>query len=691
MGNVEVGKRRSFALVGHAGDGKTSLGEALLAAAGAVHAPGSVDDGSSHLDTAPEEKERHHTLSSSIYSFDWEGMEGHLVDTPGDPNFQGDGKIALRAVDGAVVVCSAVDGAKVGTQSMWRAAEESGLPVLAVVNGCDKERADFAAAVESLAKLEMGARPVALTLPVGEGPDFQGTADVLHGTARIGGAAGEVPAEMAEAVAQAREQLAEAVAECDDELLEQYLEHGELPEDDLARGLVAAVRAGKLAPVLAAAATSQGGAVDLLRAVAELLPSPAERGAWPARSAADGSEAEALPDPEAAFAATVFKTSIDRYAGQLSVLRVVSGRITSDASCLNASREGKERFGKLLRLRGGEHDEVPEAGPGDVVAVAKLKDTHTGNALCAEKGGLRLEEIPIPTGALSYAISAHSKGDEDKVFTSLGRLVEEDPTLHLGRDASTGEFLLTGMGELHIRLAVQKLKRVYEVEVDLKTPKVPYRETITRSAENVEGKLKKQTGGKGMFGVCYLTVEPLPRGSKLEFSDEIVGGAIPRNLIPAVEKGVYEAAERGPLAGYPVVDLKVRCIDGKHHSVDSNGMAFKLAGSMGFKAAVEKAQPTLLEPIMDVDIQVPEESVGDIMGDVSGRRGRVQSSEFKGGNQVIKAQVPMAEMLEYQSSLTSLTGGKGAFHMEFSHYDEVPAQVRDKIVAGAKAQEAADS
>ena len=367
MGNVDVGKRRSFALVGHTGDGKTSLGEAILAAAGARHAPGSVDEGSSVLDTSPEEKERHQTLTSSIYSFDWEGMELHLVDTPGDANFQGDGKIALRAVDGAVVVCSAVDGAKVGTGAMWGAAEEAGLPVLAVVNGCDRERADFASALASLGKLETSAKPVALTVPIGAAEGFQGTLDVLHGTATLGGRAVEVPAEMADAAAAAREQLVEAVAECDDTLLEQYLEHGELSEDELVKGLVTAIRARKLAPVFAAAATADAGAQEVLRAVAELLPSPVDRGPWPAAAVEGGAEAEAPPDPEAPFAATVFKTSIDRYAGKLSVFRVVSGRIQHDTTCLNASKDGRERIGKLLRLRGGEHVEVPEAGPGELV------------------------------------------------------------------------------------------------------------------------------------------------------------------------------------------------------------------------------------------------------------------------------------------------------------------------------------
>jgi elongation factor G len=355
---------------------------------------------------------------------------------------------------------------------------------------------------------------------------------------------------------------------------------------------------------------------------------------------------------------------------------------------LDATRDSKERLGKLLLLKGEEHEDVPEAGPGDLVAVAKLKSVKTGDALMAEKGGLRLPEIAIPQGVISYAIQAKSKGDEDKVHSALGRLVEEDPTLHLGREASTGEFLLTGMGELHIRITVQKLQRMFGVEVELRTPKVPYRETITRRAENIEGKLKKQTGGKGMFGVCYLTVEPRPRGEGIEFVNEVVGGSIPRNLIPAVEKGVYEACVQGPLAGYPVVDLRVRCIDGKFHSVDSNEMAFKLAGSFGFKNAVEQAKPTLLEPIMNVETSAPADYVGDIMGDVSSRRGRVQASQAQGSSAVVQAQVPMAEMLEYASSLTSMTGGQGEFTMEFSHYEETPAQVREKIIAEANATKA---
>jgi len=370
---------------------------------------------------------------------------------------------------------------------------------------------------------------------------------------------------------------------------------------------------------------------------------------------------------------------------------VISGTLTADMTVLDATSEEKERLGKLHLPEAGEHSDVPEAGPGDVVGLAKLKSVQTGHALTAEKGGVRVPELSIPQGVISYAIQAKSKGDEDKVYSSLGRMVLEDPTLHVGREASTGEFLLTGMGELHVRTAVQKLQREYGVEVELNKPKVPYRETITTRAENVEGKLKKQTGGKGMFGVCYLTVEPRARGEGVEFVDEIVGGAIPRNLIPAVEKGVMESCEAGPLAGFPVVDVRVRCIDGKHHSVDSNEMAFKLAGSFGFKNAVAAARPTLLEPIMNVEVSAPADHVGDIMGDVSSRRGRVQTTEATGGTTVVQAQIPMSEMLEYASSLTSMTGGQGEFHMSFAHYEEVPAQVREKIIAEAQAASAETS
>ena len=682
MQNRDAARTRSFALIGHAADGKTSLGEALLFHAGATARPGSVDEGSSVLDASPEEKERHHTLSSSVYVFDHGDLHVSLVDTPGDSNFHGDARLALHAVDAAVLVLSAAGGAKVGTETLWRAARTAGLPVAAFVSGLDRDRADFAAALASLRQI--GAPVVELGMPIGHGPELKGVVDLLAMQAYVGDAEAPLPQEMAQEAAEARERLVEAVAESDDDLLEKYLEAGELEDAEVEAGLVKATHAGKLVPVLCGAAPGQVGTRLALERLLALLPSPVDRGPWEGTALEGGGEVSLEPRPDAPLAARVFKTLIDRYAGTLSVFRVVSGSLKPDQPVRNASRGEKERLGKLMALRGAEHVDVPCAGPGDLVAVAKLKDVHTGDVLTDEKGGVALPPIPIPHGALSYAIQARAKGDEEKLFTSLARLVEEDPSLQLGRDPATGEFLLTGMGELHIRMTMQKLRRLYEVDAELRTPKVPYRETIARKAEHVEGKLKKQTGGKGMFGVCILSVEPLPRGGGLEFVDEIVGGAIPRNLIPAVEKGVHEAAAAGPLAGFPVVDVRVRCTDGKHHPVDSNEMAFKLAGSFGFKAALERAQPKLLEPIMRAEITVPDEHVGDVMGDVSGRRGRVQTTEARGSNQVIKAEVPMAEMLEYASTLTSLTGGKGAFHMEFSRYDEVPAHERDKILAAAK-------
>lgn len=689
MKDVEVRNTRNFALIGHSGDGKTSLGEALLHRAGATVQVGDVEKGTSVLNFLPEEKERSTTITSSIYAFDTGDVHCTLVDTPGDPSFLGDGQIALHALDGAVLVVSAADGAKVGTERMWRSARSAGAAVLVFANGLDRERADLDAAVESLRKLDVN--PALLTLPIGIHESLRGVVDLVRRKAVYPDREEDVPAELADAVSAARERLVESVAECDDALLEKYLEEGELSDEEVGQALRAGARSRKLVPVLCGAATAEIGTEPLLRAIVTLLPSPADREPFRGQDLDSGEERAVAADPAAPFSAVVFKTVLDRYAGTLSVLRVVSGRLTPDMNIQNASTAGRERAGKPMLLRGAEHVDVPEAGPGDIVALAKLKDVRTGNVLTAEKGGVRLPEPSIPQGVLSYAIQAKSKGDEDKVYGALGRLVQEDPTLQLGREASTGEFLLTGMGELHIRTTVARLHRMFGGEVDLKTPKVPYRETLTRRVENVEGKLKKQTGGKGMFGVCYLTVEPLPRGSGFEFADEVVGGAIPRGLIPAVEKGVREALDRGPLAGYPVVDVRVRCIDGKHHSVDSNEMAFKLAGSFGFKSAAEKAKPTLLEPVMNVEVSVPDEHVGDIMGDLSSRRGRVQSSEARGSATVIQAQVPMAEMLEYASALTSLTGGKGAFHMEFSHYDEVPAQLRDRIIAEAKAAESESS
>ena len=685
MQNVESQNTRNFALIGHAGDGKTSLGEAILSAAGATHELGKVDEGTSVLNYLPEEQDGGHiaSISAHIYALDWKGNHLTLVDTPGDRNFHGDGLVALQALDGAVLVLSAVDGAKAGSEKMLLAARESNTSVLAFVNGVDRERANFANSIESLGSL--GIKPAVVAFPMGENESLSGVIDVLHMKAVTASGSTDIPDEYADEASSRREALAEAVAESDDVLLEKYLEEGELSEQEIRVGLVQGAKNGQLMPVLCGSATAEVGVELLLRDLMELLPSPVERGEWPATNLANSEEGSVAADADGTFSAVVMKTIIDRYAGTLSALRVVSGTLKPDTGILNATSDEKVRVAKLLSLQGDKHTEVPEAGPGDVVAVAKLKGTHTGNVLTAEKGGVRLAELNVPQGVISYAIEAADQKDEDKVFSSLHRLCEEDPSLHVGREAMTGEFLLTGMGELHIRTTVKKLVRMFDVKINLKTPKVPYRETITKAVQHVEGKLKKQSGGAGMFGVCYLDLEPLKRASGFEFENKVVGGAIPRNLIPAVEKGVVEALQRGPLAGYPIVDVKVSCVDGKHHSVDSNEMAFKLAGSFGMKSAVTQARPVLLEPYMKAEISVPDESVGDIMGDISSRRGVVQTTEARGTSNVVIAKVPMAEMLEYASTLTSLTGGKGEFHLEFSHYDVVPSKLSEKIAEESKA------
>ena len=684
MQNVQVDHTRNFAIIGHSGDGKTSLGEAILHRAGATSELGKVDDGSSVLNYLPEERTGHHTASitSHIYAFDWSGHHLTLVDTPGDPNFSGDGEVALQALDGAVLVVDAVEGVKSGTQRMLNAAGELSMPVIAFVNGMDRERADLDAAVASLSELD--ASPVLLVLPAGDA----GTLDLLHGRlVAADGKESEIPGDLADEYESRREQLVEAVAEGRDDLLEKYLEEGELSQEEVLEGLAAGTRSGALLPVLCGSAIAEVGIDTVLRDITELLPSPAERGAWAARAIDDDSETEVEPTADAPLSAVIFKTVIDRYAGTLSVIRIVSGTLKHDTGVLNATKTRKTRVGKMFLLRGEEHVDVPEAGPGDVVAVAKLKDVHTGDVLTAEKGGVRLPEPHKPEGVISYAVEAADKADEDKVFTGLGRLAEEDPSLHIGREPTTGEYLVTGMGELHIRTTAQKLERMFNVQMKLSTPKVPYRETVTKRVEHVEGKLKKQTGGAGMFGVCFINLEPLPRGEGLQFEDKIVGGAIPRNLIPAVEKGMLEACQAGPLAGYPVVDVKVQCVDGKYHSVDSNEMAFKLAGSFALKAAVEKAGPVLLEPYMNVEVIVPDENVGDVMGDISSRRGTVQTTEARGHSAVVLATVPMSEMLEYATTLTSITGGKGEFHMRFSHYDPLSGKLAEKVIEASKSAE----
>jgi elongation factor G len=687
--SVDVAQTRSFALIGHGGDGKTTLADAIIMAAGVTNRLGSVEDGTSYMNYLPEEKTRRVSISTSIALFDHAGLSCALLDCPGDSNFAGETLGALRAVDHAVLVLSAQDGVKVGTDKAYRQARELGIGVTAVANKMDLERADLdAIAKEIEERLEI--RVVPLHMPIGSGESYEGYVDLLTGKActfpKDGSGKGQVsdlPEELKEAYEAAHMAMVEAVAEADDSVLEKYLEEGELPEEEISATLRKGVREGTLLPLLSAAASHNVGGAALLEATTRFFPCAAD---LPPRKGSKGEEeVDVAPDSSGPLVAYVFKSVADRYAGMLSIVRVCSGTLHTDMGIQNVRTGTKERVSKILGLSGESTSDIKEVGPGGIAAIPKLRDTRTGDTLSADKQPISLLAGEAPRGVISFAIEAANKGEEDKVFESLNRLVEEDPSLQLGRDERTGEFLLTGLGQLHIEVTLEKLRRLFNVDVNLKPPKVPYLETIRGRAENVEGKLKKQSGGRGQFGVCYLTVEPGERGSGVNFLDEIVGGAIPRQFIPAVQKGVLERCGQGVVAGFPLTDIQIHCIDGKHHNVDSSEMAFKTAGSMGLRQAVEQAKPTLLEPIMEMEITVPDDSVGDVMGNLNSRRGRVAGVNARGSAQTIKAQVPMAEVLTYASDLTSITGGQGSFTMEFARYEEVPREIQEKVIADARA------
>jgi elongation factor G len=676
---------RTVALMGHPGDGKTTLADAMLMAASVTSRLGSVDDGTSYMNHLPEERARRITISTSIASFRHEQLELSLLDTPGDANFAGELAGAIAAADGALLVLSAQDGVKIGARRAYQQARDAGLSVVGVANKLDLERADYDALAATLEQA-LGTRVVKLHLPMHPGVEYDGYVDLLtaklHVFSRDGSGTGsvrDVPAELAAAVSAAHLAMVEAAAEADDEILEKYLEEGDLSEAETRATIVKGVREGTLLPLLSAAGTRNIGAHAILYACAALLPDAAH--ARPRVAQKDDHEIVLLPSADGPLAAYVWKSIADRYAGTLSVLRVVSGRLHTDMIVWNTRTGAKERISKILRLSGEHTEDVREVGPGQIAALPKLKDTHTGDTLCGDHASLRILAPSLPQGMISFAVAAANKGEEDKLMTALGRIVEEDPTLRVSRDERTGELLLTGLGQLHIEVGVEKLRRLFGVDLTLAPPRVPYKETVHSRAEHIEGKLKKQSGGRGQFGVCYLTVEPGERGSGVVFLDEIVGGAIPRQFIPAVEKGVRETCEHGVLVGYEVTDIRVRCIDGKFHAVDSSEMAFKTAGSLALKAAFAQAHPVLLEPIMHVSIAVPDECVGDIMGSLNSRRGRVSGVEAQGTMEIIHADVPMAEMLSYASDLTSMTAGRGTFTMQVSRYDEVPRDLQDKLVA----------
>ncbi len=692
MSSTETSRSINFALIGHGGDGKTTLADSLLLAAGVINRLGRVDDGTSFMNWLPEEKHRRASISTSVCSFRWDEAEFTVLDAPGDANFAGEMRGAIAAADNAVLVLSAHDGVRVGTERAYRYAREHGLGLAAVANKMDHERADYDACAAQLEQ-ELDVRVVKLHLPLGSGESFRGFVNLLTGKAHHLDASGklvmdEPPAELADEIAAARLAMIEAVAEADDALLEKYLDQGSISEDEIFTTLRHGVGTDTLLPLLCAASARNIGGMALLIAADRIFPTAAE--ATKRKGRHGESEIELSADPAAPVAALVWKSVADRYAGMLSILRVFSGTLRKDMTLLNPRTGARERVGKILRLHGEQTEEVGEVLPGQIAAIPKLKGTHTGDTLCDERHALRIESDPPPRGIISFAVEAENKGEEDKVFDALHRLVEEDHSLALRRDERTGEFLLTGLGQLHIEVALEKIARLFHVKVKLKPPKVPYLETIKGRAENVEGKLKKQSGGRGQFGVCNLTVEPGERGSGVVFLDEIVGGAIPRQFIPAVEKGVRETADRGVIAGFHLTDIRVAVIDGKYHTVDSSEQAFKIAGSMALRAAVQQAKPILLEPIMTLNVVVPDTYVGEVMGNLNSRRGRVSGVEARGHAEIVKAHVPMAEVLTYASDLTSMTGGQGSFDMEFSHYEEAPASVQDRIVAEASKHRQAD-
>lgn len=676
--------QRSYAIVGTGGCGKTSLAEMLLFDAGAITRMGAIEEGTTCLDYEPEEIRRRGSIQPAVASFLWNKNRHFLLDIPGDGNFTGDLEYLLKGVDSVLFVIDAVDGVRPLTKRFWNHVREANLPALLVIGKMDRDRANFSMAVESLSTL--GVRPVVLQLPIMEGGSFVGYVDVLAGKAyRFGdnGAVSEcpIPEAMLDEVTITHDVAVENIAESDEELLEKYLDEGSLSPEELHTGLRKGVLNEQIYPVLVTAALENKGGTALLSTIEDLFPSPLENS-----GILDEAGGLHKVDPDGPLACFVFKSVADPVSGQLySLLRVLTGTLTSDAQLLNMTSGETERMGGLLSITGKTTTACKDPmGPGSIVAVSKLKNTKTGDTLADPKAPFKVAVPDLPPQLITFAIAPKTRGEEDKVFAAIQKLLDDDITLKLDHDEETGDILLSGMGQLHIELAVERAKRRFKVDIDLKTPKVPYRETVKGKVQ-VQGRHKKQSGGRGQFGDCWIEMEGLPRGSGYVFEDAIVGGAIPKQYIPAVDKGIQEAAARGYIAGYPVVDFKVRLYDGSYHSVDSSEMAFKIAGSLAFKNAMEKLKAVLLEPIVLLTVSIPDESMGDVIGDLSSRRGKVIGSDSQGGVTEIKAYVPMSEILRYASDLRSMTGGQGFFTMEFDHYEEAPQPVVDKVVAEYKA------
>jgi elongation factor G len=689
--NYEGANIRNLAVVGHSHSGKTSLVSAMLYAAGSTQRLGRVDEGNTVTDYDEEEVSRQMTISAALAFAEWGKTKINLLDTPGFNMFVHEAEMVMPAVEAALVVVDAVSGVQVVTQRVWNIAEKYGLPRILVCTRMDRERADFQRCMESLTAV-FGRTVIPVQLPIGSEKNFSGVVDLVRmkaNTYEIGGngkgKAGEIPAAMAAQAKEAHEKLVELVAEGDDALMEEFFSSGTIAEERMVAGLHNAIREHKVFPVLFASGLGNIATDALLDFLVDYAPAAAERGT--VQGAAAGGDGEppkrkvADSEPVSLYA---FKTVSDPFSGRITYFKAFSGVLKNDASVQNYTRNAAEKFAHLSIMQGKSAVPVNELHAGDIGAVAKLKDTLTGDSLGDKAAPIQYPTVKLPEPAITYAIEPKTRADEDKLGVGLVKLMEEDAMLRFFRDPQTQEFLIAGTGQQHIEVAVSKLKNRYRTEVNLKAPKVPYRETI-RGHADVQGRHKKQTGGHGQFGDCKIKMEPLPRGGQFEFVNDIFGGAIPKNYIPAVEKGIVEAAQRGFLAGYPVVDFKVTLYDGSYHEVDSNELSFKTAGRIAFRKAMEQAKPTLLEPIMSVEITVPDEFAGAIMGDLNSRRGRIQGMDNKGGNTIVKASVPMAEMLTYGTDLTAMTQGRGSFGMEMDHYDIVPAVIQEKIVAAAKA------
>jgi elongation factor G len=679
---------RNVALVGHRGSGKTSVNEALLFTAGAINRLGSVADGTTVSDSASDEKAREMSISASLSSFRWDDRKINLIDTPGEPSFVADALCALRVCEGAVFVINGVMGAEVTTSRLWERASDLGLARILFVNMLDRERSDFFRALDSL-KQAFGQHVVATEIPIGAEHELEGVVDLIDmkayrydGDGRDNCTEIPIPDDLAERAQEMREKLMDEVAEVSDDLMERYLEGEEISHEETVTALKTGVTEGHLFPVTCGAATRNLGINRLLDAFVEDLPSPAKRGTIDL----DGVALE--PDESKDTVAFVFKTLADPYAGRLNLFRVYQGVLKHDSHLHNCRAEVKERIGQLLVPQGKESEHADEFGPGDIGAVAKLKETHAGDVLAANLAEIPLALPRMPRPVMAFAIEAKAKGDEEKMGQALRRLQEEDPTIDFHRDEQTGEQILAGITQIHVEVIVDRMKERFGAEVELHQPHVPYREAIKANAK-AHARYKKQTGGRGQFADCHIEIEPLAHGEGFEFVNAIKGGVIPGGFIPAVEKGVRDAMRAGVVAGFPVQDVRVRLFDGQHHSVDSSEMAFKIAGSMAFKDAMENAQACLMEPIMTVTVAVPEEAVGDVIGDLNSRRGRPLGMEPKGTVTEVKAEVPMAEMLSYAPDLRAITGGQGEYAMELARYEEIPAHIAQSVVQeAAREQEA---